>query len=107
MSSNEKPELILIKAGEQIEVKNKWGETSKTRINRVYEVRHDGEVIGYVKRSMLTRERRSPGLRYVHARWQSPGWQYGREKHGRMIECSSAKDGAERLVREKKWRKRG
>lgn len=101
MSKNMMPELVLIEQGEQVEVKNKWGEASKTRINRVYEVHHEGKVIGYVKRTMITRERRAAGLRYVLARWQSPGWKYGAERLGRMFECTSAKDGAERLMREK------
>lgn len=44
------------------------------RVGQVYEVTHDGERLGFAHYRMLTRERRTPGRRYVNARWQSPGW---------------------------------
>ncbi|TDP89599.1 hypothetical protein EDF62_3353 [Leucobacter luti] len=103
-AQSSEPVVTLIREGDVREIKNKYGEVSKTRIGRVYEVTLDGEAIGYVERSMLTRERRAQGLRYVLARWQSPGWQYRSSKHGRNLECTSLKAGAEALVRELNWR---
>lgn len=44
------------------------------RVGQVYEVTLDGERIGFAHYRMLTRERRTPGKRYVNARWHSPGW---------------------------------
>jgi len=63
-----------------------------------YEVLLDGRVIGEVWRDMLTRETGSKYNRYVSARWQSPGWVYGVSGTPRL-ECSSRRDGVERLLR--------
>jgi hypothetical protein len=52
---------------------------------------------------MVTRERRTPGRRYVDARWESPGWLYtsGATRYAsRSYDASSRKDGIERLIRE-------
>jgi hypothetical protein len=67
-----------------------------------YAVVLDDQVIGWVYRAMLTRERRTKGRRYVDARWTSPGWMYrpGQARYGRAWEASSRKDGIERLLRE-------
>lgn len=92
------PQLRLIEPGDIFEQKSRWNEAKQTRINREYEVVADGEVIGYVKRVMVTRERRAPGQRYVLARWRAPGWKYYEQRHGRGLECSSAKAGARILA---------
>lgn len=44
-------------------------------INRVWDVIFGGEVIGHIEYRMFTRERRTPGKRYVNARWEVPGWE--------------------------------
>jgi hypothetical protein len=60
----------------------------------------DGEVIGTVRKAMITRERRVPGRRIASARWTSPGWRYQRAGDtGRAIECPTRTDGVERLIR--------
>jgi hypothetical protein len=56
-----------------------------------------GTAIGHVSRAMLTRERRGKGMRYVYARWTSPGWQYGEIGH-RSWECQSRHDGVKRVL---------
>ena len=60
----------------------------------------DGEVIGRVRKAMITRERRSPGKRYVNARWQSPGWRYYRPGmvSSNGLECQSRTHGVERIL---------
>jgi hypothetical protein len=72
------------------------------KIGRVFRVELDGNVIGRVHYDMLTRERRTPGKRYVNARWQSPGWTYvsGAAKFGRKFECYSKREGVERIIRD-------
>jgi hypothetical protein len=63
----------------------------------IYNVLLDGEVIGQVRRAMVTHERRGKGLRYVYARWQSPGWRRGQV--GQLgLECRSRRDGIEDLL---------
>jgi hypothetical protein len=71
-----------------------------------YEVVLDGKVIGRVERGMLTRERRTPGKRYVNARWRSPGWRYYTgtgTAWGRSLEATSRRDGVERILRHAGW----
>ena len=65
-----------------------------------YEVRLDGTPIGGVARQMITRERRTPGRRYVNARWQSPGWTYSKRsgRYAGGFQCSGRRDGVERLL---------
>lgn len=66
-----------------------------------FEVLLDGLPIGIVERVMLTRERRTPGRRYVNARWQSPGWRYrpGATPYGwGGREVPSRREGVERLL---------
>lgn len=65
-----------------------------------YDVVLNGQVVGRVSKTMITRERRTPGNRYVNARWQSPGWRYNRlgSRFSRGWECGSRKDGIERLL---------
>lgn len=65
-----------------------------------YQVLLDGQVIGRVRRALLTRERRTKGRTYVDARWQSPGWVYTREdrRYGRAWDALSRKNGVERLL---------
>ena len=41
---------------------------------RRYEITRGGLVLGYVYRSTERVERRSPGRRYVNARWERPCW---------------------------------
>lgn len=66
-----------------------------------YRVLLDGKEIGKVARRMITRERRTPGRRYVDARWESPGWRYGSVSDGRpRWEVTSRREGVERLLRE-------
>lgn len=90
-------ELIQTRAGEPIEIKNRRGEKRKVTINREWRVVADGEPIGYVCYRMLTRERRGNGMRYVSARWQSPGWVYSDDGLGPWIEVTSRKEAIERL----------
>lgn len=68
---------------------------------QTFTVALDGEIIGTVERAMVTRESRTPGKRYVNARWYSPGWLYrigpvGESRRG--IESSTKREGIERLV---------
>lgn len=62
-----------------------------------YDVLLNGVVLGRVGKAMITRERKTPGKRYVNARWYSPGWHYCHHR-GRYFECASRRDGIERLL---------
>lgn len=50
------------------------------RVGQVYEITLDGERIGYAHYRLVTRERRTPGKRYVNARWYSPAWLASQEE---------------------------
>jgi hypothetical protein len=64
-----------------------------------YRVEVDGVVIGYVYRQQFTRERRTPGRRYVNRRWQSPGWTFTvREGEFGRWEVSNRAEGVRRLL---------
>lgn len=43
-------------------------------VDRAWDVFFEGEYVGSVQYSMLTRERRSGQRTYVNSRWHSPGW---------------------------------
>jgi len=80
-------------------VRTETAQYKKKTINLpVYNVLLDDQVIGRVSRSMISRERRGKGLRYVYARWQSPGWRYTAEVGRLGLECQSRRDGIERLL---------
>lgn len=49
---------------------------SETGVKAYDVVSDDGSIIGTVAQEMATFERRTPGRRYVNARWQSPRWFY-------------------------------
>ncbi len=90
--------LILEREGEPVEV-GRW-EKRMVKVGRVFRVEIDGRMVGRVKYAMVTRERRTPGKRYVNARWQSPGWLYvDGDGDYRYFECYSRKDGVERIIR--------
>ncbi len=64
-----------------------------------YDVLLDGEPIGQVERAMLTREQRTPGRRYVNARWSSPGWRYrGPSRSWGGFEVLSRREGILQLL---------
>ena len=64
-----------------------------------YAIVVDGKVIGHVERRLATRERKTPGKRYVNARWYSPGW-FQVNKSGRDLERYSRKDAVEAVLRD-------
>lgn len=97
--------LVQTDEGTPTTIKNKWNESRTVTIDRCWAVRTEtGEVIGRISYRMLTRERRGKGMRYVYARWQSPGWVYttidGSGSHFRGLEASSRKDAIQRIERE-------
>jgi len=93
-------ELVQTTDGDPTELTNKWGEKRTVRLNREWQVRFpDGTVIGRIRYRMFTRERRSRGLRYVHARWHSPGWGYTTTDGSYELEARSRKDAVERILR--------
>lgn len=61
------------------------------QIDRVWEVRFNGEAIGIIVYEMVTHEQRTPGRRYVNSRWQVPAYRYSREvkRYGRKSEAHS------------------
>lgn len=91
-------ELVQTRAGQKIEITNKWGEKRSVTVGREWDVFRGGVRLGAVRYEMVTRERRSPGLRYVHARWQSPGWRYKPEGLGFWQESPSKKAAVESIV---------
>lgn len=102
-----KPETIVVNDQEVIVTQVEDGEHVEhkgkpVRVGQTFQVSWNGTVLGFVERRMVTRERKSPGNRYVNARWQSPGWVrvYGEYRHGRSLECSSKRQGVEMLLRE-------
>lgn len=87
-------ELTLVEPGEPRRV----GRDRRTvTVGRVWEVRDDGRLIGYVKYDMITRERRTPGRTYVNARWESPGWLRSESRFG-GLEKRSRREAVESLV---------
>lgn len=73
--------------------------------SRAYRVTVDGVVVGWVFSTPVTVERRSPGARYVSARWTSsrPGWLWrttdGRELSIRLS-CSTRANAVRNLISE-------
>lgn len=80
----------------------------EVRTGQRFEVSLEGKVLGFVERRMLTRERRGEGMRYVYARWESPGWVHlGTGWSSRGFECPSKIEGVRTLVREELRQLRG
>lgn len=99
-----KPQTLLIDNHEVVVAQIKEGEVlslrgKDVRIGQVFEVSWAGEVIGTVERRMVTRERKTPGKRYVDARWESPGWVRRRSAGDRSLECYTKSAGIEDLLR--------
>lgn len=70
-------------------------------VDRVYQVTDaDGEVVGYVSRRLVNRERRTPGKRYVDARWRVAAWGWSLDQYGRFREVPSKAAGVEGLLRD-------
>jgi hypothetical protein len=82
------PVLTLINPGRFVTYRGRNSGRQRTvRIDRQWEVTLDGEVLGYIRYDMLTRETRTAGKRYVNSRWQSPGWTYSSDRLGRGFEA--------------------
>jgi hypothetical protein len=94
------PTITQTSEGYPIEV-GRW-EKRTVKVGREWRVEVDGVHVGDVRYALITRERRTPGKRYVNARWQSPGWQYrGAGGHyGHWFEGYTKKECVERLVRD-------
>lgn len=105
-SPEESVEIRQIEEGTRIEIKNRYGDARNVTIDRVWEVILLGEVIGHIRYAMITRERRTPGRRYVNARWQSPGWEYKTPEYHRWWEGYTKRESIERVVRENESRLR-
>ena len=90
---------LVMKESNTIEHRGiRFSEKKNVRL-ATFDVVLDGEVIGQVARRMLTRERRTPGRRYVDARWTSPGWVYIEKGQWRSREVGSRREGVEHLLR--------
>lgn len=64
-----------------------------------YDVYLDGVPIGSVARAKVTREQRTPGRRYVNARWQGVAWRIsGIDALSRSREVYSRTDGIRSLI---------
>lgn len=99
-----KPQTLLIDNHEVVVTQTKEGEVvphrgKDVRVGQTFEVSWGGKVIGSVERRMVTRERKTPGRRYVDARWESPGWVRRRGTGGRALECYTKTEGIEALLR--------
>ncbi|MFC4244330.1 hypothetical protein ACFOYW_13200 [Gryllotalpicola reticulitermitis] len=92
------PVLVQIEDGSELEIRNRYGERRTVRVGREWELRVGDEVVGHISYAMLTRERRSPGKRYVNARWQSPGWRYRESGDHHWLERPSRKECVESLM---------
>lgn len=66
-------EIEEVNAGEHITVRGR-----RVLVGQEYDVYLLGTFIGKVRKSMVTRERRTRGRTYVNARWQTPAWQRSR-----------------------------
>lgn len=66
-------EIEEVNAGEHVTVRGR-----QVLVGQEYDVYLLGAFIGKVRKSMVTRERRTRGRTYVNARWQSPAWQHTR-----------------------------
>lgn len=92
------PVVTQTKEGSLTTIKNRYGDTRTVRADREWKVEVDGEEVGRIRYRMITRERRGAGLRYVWARWQSPGWERCEAGERYWLECRSKKAGIESLV---------
>lgn len=64
---------------------------------RRYEITVGGVVLGYVYRSTESVERRTPGRRYVNARWERPCWRVeGDDGRARRTRVEAARAAEER-----------
>lgn len=100
MSLPEGVTLIQTEAGQQIDYRGPraW-ESRRITIDRAWDVLLDGEKIGTIEYTMITREQRTPGKRYVNKRWRSPGWRTHRAGEGAYRHESDTKArGIQRLV---------
>jgi hypothetical protein len=98
-----KVDVVQTREGEEVEIKDKWGEKKRIVINREWQVKDsEGNVIGVVEYRMVTRERRSKGNRYVNARWSVPGWKYYNtlipENRRIVLEATSKKAAVDQIV---------
>ncbi len=101
-------QVELVNEGHPVEYKGKrsWGHARTIKVDRVWHVLYDGEVIGSIVYRMFTREQRTPGKMYVNSRWQSPGWGYrsGEARSAydfhRPLEAFTKKDAVESIVRD-------
>ncbi len=81
-------------------------------VDREWDVFFEGEYVGSVLYSMLTRERRSGQRTYVDSRWRSPGWTSTCPRHDgsrsylRGTESDTRSEAIVRLVRDAKRRAR-
>lgn len=69
------PVATLTEPGEPYEHRGRYSKRT-VQINRRWIVQADGETIGFIRYTLITHERRTPGKMYVNSRWQSPGWQW-------------------------------
>lgn len=99
-------EIRQIEDGTRIGIKNRFNETHEVTIDRVWEVILLGKVIGHIRYVMITHEQRTPGRRYVNARWQSPGWEYKTDEYRRWWRGYTKRESIERVVRENESRLR-
>lgn len=69
-------QVVQVTDGEPVEYSGKRFAKKTIKVGRIWQVLYDGEVIGAILYTLITREQRTPGRRYVNSRWKSPGWQY-------------------------------
>lgn len=92
-------EITQIREGIPYWTKSKYGVRKKVMIERYWTVSRDGVMLGGIRYALITRERRSPGRRYVNARWNSPGWEWCQDGHHYWGEESTKKRCIEVLTR--------
>lgn len=66
--------LTVLDVGRRVEFRTPRGGKRAATVDRHWRVEWEGRVIGFVGYQMFTRERKAKGVRYVLARWDSPGW---------------------------------
>jgi hypothetical protein len=69
--------IVTVLAGESVEFQGRSRFKGTVKLNQLFRIERDGEVLGHVRRVLATRERKTRQTdTIVQARWESPAWHY-------------------------------
>jgi hypothetical protein len=98
-------ELMPTAEGEEIEIKDRWGQKQKVVVGRKWLIKNSsGQVIGGLEYRMVAKEQRRSDNPRARRRWMAPGWVYYNGSGDVMerkltIQSSSKKAALESMLR--------